>query len=100
MVWIKWSDYGKPKKKKTFTKSKKTKPKIEPKTKIIPGKHMVEFKKASELNQDKDNQLKPKVEKILEDIDSKKTKTERYRNAQEFIKHIDRVLSEQDQPQS
>lgn len=51
MVWIKWSDYGKPKKKKTQTKSKKKKsqPRIEPKIKIIPGKHKVEFKKASEL---------------------------------------------------
>jgi len=98
MVWIKWSDYGKPKRKKiTKSKTKKSKPRIEPRIKVIPGKHKVEFKKASELNQHKDNQLKPKVEKILENIDSKKTKTERYRNAQEFIKHIDRVLSEQNQ---
>ena len=44
MVWIRYSDYGKPKKKKAKKKSK-----IEPKIKIIPGKHEVEFKKASEL---------------------------------------------------
>lgn len=50
MVWIKYSDYGKPKKKKAVTKpKKKSKPKIEPKIKIIPGKHKVEFKKASEI---------------------------------------------------
>lgn len=48
MVWIKWSDYGKPKKKKV-TKSKSKKPKIEPKIKIIPGTHKVEFRKASEI---------------------------------------------------
>ena len=53
MVWIKWSDYGKAKKKKSETKTKpkkkKSQPRIEPKIKIIPGKHKVEFKKASEL---------------------------------------------------
>ena len=53
MVWIKWSDYGKTKKKKSEPKSKpkkkKSQPRIEPRTKIIPGKHKVEFKKASEL---------------------------------------------------
>ena len=56
MVWIRYSDYGKPKKKKAATKSKtaksktkKSKPRIEPKIKIIPGNHKVEFKKASEL---------------------------------------------------
>ena len=50
MVWIRYSDYGKPKKKK-FTKSKikKSKPKIEPKIKVIPGTHKVEFRKASEI---------------------------------------------------
>lgn len=46
MVWIKWSDYGKKPKKR---KQKKSKPKIEPRIKVIPGKHKVEFKKASEL---------------------------------------------------
>ncbi len=50
MVWIKWTDYGKPKKKRSPAKpKKKSKPKIEPRTKIIPGKHRVEFKKASEI---------------------------------------------------
>jgi hypothetical protein len=51
MVWIRYSDYGRPKKKRTPTKLKKEKktPKIEPKIKVIPGKHKVEFKKASEL---------------------------------------------------
>ncbi|MGQ0605824.1 MAG: hypothetical protein ACT4OD_02570 [Candidatus Nitrosotenuis sp.] len=49
MVWIKWADYDKPKKKKTDTRSKKKKPKIEPRTKIIPGKHKAEFKRASEI---------------------------------------------------
>lgn len=51
MVWVKWSDYGKKPKyvRKNKTKKKKTRPRIEPPTKIIPGKHSVEFKKASEL---------------------------------------------------
>jgi hypothetical protein len=49
MVWIRYSDYGKPKKKRITKKTKKSKPKIEPKLKVIPGKHKVEFKKASEL---------------------------------------------------
>ena len=51
MVWIRYSDYGKPKKKRAQIKSKKEKkkPRIEPKIKIIPGVHKVEFKKASEL---------------------------------------------------
>jgi hypothetical protein len=50
MVWIRWDDYGKrPKKKKAQSKKKKTKPRIEPPVKVIPGKHKVEFKKASEL---------------------------------------------------
>jgi hypothetical protein len=51
MVWIRYSDYGKPKKKRSQIKSKKEKkkPRIEPKIKIIPGQHKVEFKKASEL---------------------------------------------------
>lgn len=49
MVWIRYSDYGKPKKRKAPTKSKSKKPKIEPKIKIIPGEHKVEFKKASEI---------------------------------------------------
>ena len=50
MVWIRYSDYGKPKKKRvTKKKTEKSKPKIEPKLKVIPGKHKVEFKKASEL---------------------------------------------------
>jgi hypothetical protein len=50
MVWFKWSDYGKKPKQKVKKRSKqKRKPRIEPPTKIIPGKHKVEFKKASEL---------------------------------------------------
>ena len=51
MVWIRYSDYGKPKKKRSQSKSKKEKkkPRIEPKIKIIPGQHKVEFKKASEI---------------------------------------------------
>ena len=59
MVWIKWDDYGKKTKKKTrakkilLTKKKKSsRPRIEPPSKIIPGKHKVEFKKASELLED------------------------------------------------
>ncbi len=48
MVWIKWDDYGKkPKPKKQ--KRKKSKPRIEPSIRTIPGKHKVEFRKASEL---------------------------------------------------
>lgn len=51
MVWIRWEDYGKkPKPKKKKLKKKKTR--IEPLVKIIPGKHKVEFKKASELDKD------------------------------------------------
>jgi len=50
MVWIRYSDYGKPKKKKAPGKTKKkSKLQIEPKVKVIPGEHKVEFKKASEL---------------------------------------------------
>jgi hypothetical protein len=49
MVWIKWADYGKKKSKSKKITKKKNTPKIEPKIKIIPGKHAVEFKKASEL---------------------------------------------------
>jgi hypothetical protein len=52
MVWIKWDDYGKKTKKNNQTKKKKSKPRIEPRTKIIPGKHRVEFRKASELLKD------------------------------------------------
>jgi len=43
---------------------------------------------------EKENQLKPEVEKILEDIDSGKIKTKRYKNAQEIIKHVDKILSD------
>lgn len=39
----------------------------------------------------KDDSLKPKVEKILEDIDSGKTKTTRYKNADDYLKHIDEI---------
>jgi hypothetical protein len=49
MVWLKWEDYGK-KPKSRKPKKKKTKPRIEPPAKVIPGKHKVEFKKASELD--------------------------------------------------
>jgi hypothetical protein len=37
----------------------------------------------------KDDTLKPKVEKILEDIDYGKTKVTRYKNAEDYLKHID-----------
>ncbi len=52
MVWFRYSDYGKQPKKKSKTVRKikpKKKSRIEPKIKIIPGVHKVEFKKASEL---------------------------------------------------
>jgi hypothetical protein len=49
MVWIRYSDYGKPKKKRPTKSKEKKKPRIEPKIKIIPGQHKAEFKKASEL---------------------------------------------------
>lgn len=49
MVWIRWDDYGK-KQKPRKQKKKNTKPKIEPPVKVIPGKHKVEFRKASELD--------------------------------------------------
>ncbi len=59
MVWIKWDDYGKKTKKRSQSKKsnqtkkkKSSKPRIEPRTKIIPGKHSVEFRKASELLKD------------------------------------------------
>ena len=58
MVWIKWDDYGKKtkkqaqSKKKSQPKKKSSKPSVEPRSKIIPGKHKVEFKKASELLED------------------------------------------------
>lgn len=43
---------------------------------------------------DKMNKLNPKIEKILEDIDSGKTKTTRYKTVDEYLKHVDKVLSE------
>ncbi|HSA98731.1 MAG TPA: hypothetical protein VLF17_06600 [Candidatus Nitrosotenuis sp.] len=52
MVWIKWDDYKKTKKRTQPKKKKSTKPRIEPRSKIIPGKHKVEFRKASELLDD------------------------------------------------
>lgn len=52
MVWIRWEDYGKKPKRKKSKQKKKSKPRIEPPIKIIPGKHKVEFKKASELLKD------------------------------------------------
>jgi len=42
---------------------------------------------------EKDTQLKPEIEKVLEDIDSGKIKTKRYKNAQEFLNHVDETLS-------
>lgn len=51
MVWIRWEDYGK-KPKSRKKKSKKKKSRIEPLVKVIPGKHEVVFKKASELYKD------------------------------------------------
>lgn len=53
MVWIKWEDYGKKPRKRKNVKKQKAKPKIEPPVKIIPGKHKVEFIKASELFTDR-----------------------------------------------
>jgi hypothetical protein len=59
LVWIKWDDYGKKTKKRALTKKssqtkkkKSSKPRIEPRSKIIPGKHKVEFRKASEMLKD------------------------------------------------
>ena len=54
MVWFRYSDYGKQQKRKTksvkkSTPRKKSKSRIEPKIKIIPGQHKVVFKKASEI---------------------------------------------------
>lgn len=43
---------------------------------------------------DKMDKLNPKIEKILEDIDSGKIKTARYKNAEEYLKHVDKVLSD------
>jgi len=43
---------------------------------------------------DKMDKLNPKVEKILEDIDSGKVKTTRYKSAEEYLKHVDKVLSD------
>ncbi len=43
---------------------------------------------------DKMDKLNPKVEKIQEDIDSGKVKTTRYKSAEEYLKHVDKVLSD------
>jgi hypothetical protein len=43
---------------------------------------------------DKMDKLNPKIEKILEDIDSGKIKTTRYKSADEYLKHVDKVLSD------
>jgi hypothetical protein len=51
MVWIKWEDYGK-KLKPRKQKKRKSKPRIKPASKIIPGKHKAEFRKASEMIRD------------------------------------------------
>ena len=40
----------------------------------------------------KDDTFKPKIEKILEDIDSGKKKMTRYKNAKSYLKHIDEIL--------
>jgi len=40
------------------------------------------------------DKLHPKIEKILEDIDSGKVKTTRFKNADEYLKHVDEVVSE------
>ena len=42
---------------------------------------------------DKMDKLNPRIEKILEDIDSGKIKTTRYA-PDEYLKHIDEVISE------
>ncbi|MGQ0772765.1 MAG: hypothetical protein ACT4NT_08360 [Nitrososphaerota archaeon] len=39
------------------------------------------------------DKLNPKIEKILEDIDSGKIKTTKY-TVDEYLKHVDEVLSE------
>jgi hypothetical protein len=42
----------------------------------------------------KNDVLKPDVEKLLEDIDSGKVKMTRYKNVDEYLKHVDETLSE------
>jgi len=42
----------------------------------------------------KNDILKPKAEKILEDIDSGKIKMTRYKTPNEYIKHIEDALSD------
>jgi len=42
----------------------------------------------------KSDTLKPEIEKILEDIDSGKVKITRYRNVDDYLKHVDKVISE------
>jgi hypothetical protein len=44
-------------------------------------------------SKDKMDKLNPKIEKILEDIDSGKIKTKKY-TVDEYLKHVDKVLSE------
>jgi hypothetical protein len=39
------------------------------------------------------DKLNPKIEKILKDIDSGKIKTKKY-TVDEYLKHVDEVLSE------
>lgn len=45
-------------------------------------------------SKDKMDKLNPRIEKILEDIDSGKIKTTRYKTVDEYLKHVDEVLSE------
>jgi hypothetical protein len=45
-------------------------------------------------SKDKMDKLNPKIEKILEDIDSGKIKTTRYKTVDEYLKHVDEILSE------
>ncbi len=42
----------------------------------------------------RDSELNPQLEKLLEDIDSGKVKTTRFKNADELLKHVDKITSE------
>ena len=42
----------------------------------------------------KDSELSPELEKLLDDIDSGKVKMARYKNVDEYLKHVDKTISE------
>ncbi|MDE1728919.1 MAG: hypothetical protein KGI02_10030 [Thaumarchaeota archaeon] len=42
----------------------------------------------------KDSELSPELEKLLDDIDSGKVKMTRYKNVDEYLKHVDKTISE------